>query len=226
TRSAAWRGNHGLTHCPKLPRRSHKASVKGAPPESPADNDDDDDESHSNHTLISKDRTISSVGHIPILTLTPKVRRTDWGGKEVHALASITGLDGFKMSRRVGSLVNHGLTYLDPIYRDTTSIILDNKDFRDLRCPNFLHDLQQLRLTWLNLSGNRIQRIDGFCKNLSLQHLDLSENKISQLGDLSTLRNLKTLLLHCKDISSLDTASHYLPSQLFILSLAENQLNS
>nr|XP_054407557.1 centrosomal protein of 97 kDa isoform X3 [Pongo abelii] len=58
----------------------------------------------------------------------------------------------------------------------------------------------------------------------ALQHLDLSDNNISQIGDLSKLVSLKTLLLHGNIITSLRMAPTYLPRSLAILSLAENEI--
>ncbi|VDD77932.1 unnamed protein product [Mesocestoides corti] len=68
------------------------------------------------------------------------------------------------------------------------------------------------------------QKIENLSANVALKHLDLSENEIDCLGDLSKLTKLKTLLLHCNKIKSLETASEFLPSSLCILSLAENRL--
>ncbi|XP_037690936.1 centrosomal protein of 97 kDa isoform X2 [Choloepus didactylus] len=58
----------------------------------------------------------------------------------------------------------------------------------------------------------------------ALQHLDLSDNNIPQIGDLSKLVSLKTLLLHGNIITSLRMAPACLPRSLAILSLAENEI--
>ncbi|XP_052014617.1 centrosomal protein of 97 kDa isoform X2 [Apodemus sylvaticus] len=58
----------------------------------------------------------------------------------------------------------------------------------------------------------------------ALQHLDLSDNNIPQIGDISKLISLKTLLLHGNIITSLRMAPAYLPRNLSILSLAENEI--
>uniref|UniRef100_A0A0X3NP64 Centrosomal protein of n=2 Tax=Schistocephalus solidus TaxID=70667 RepID=A0A0X3NP64_SCHSO len=128
------------------------------------------------------------------------------------------------MNRRVVSLVNQGLTYLDPIYRDTTSIILDNNDFRDLRCLEFLHELQQLsiannricemqslsalnNLTILNLAYNDITFIDGLCSLSRLTWLNLSGNRIQRIDGLCKNLSLKHLDLSENKISQLGDLS-------------------
>ncbi|XP_075570976.1 centrosomal protein of 97 kDa isoform X2 [Pelecanus crispus] len=69
-----------------------------------------------------------------------------------------------------------------------------------------------------------MQAIEQINSCLSLQHLDLSDNNIAQLGDLSKLTSLKTLLLHGNIITSLRTAPVCLPQNLTVLSLAENEI--
>uniref|UniRef100_H2MBP0 Centrosomal protein of 97 kDa n=1 Tax=Oryzias latipes TaxID=8090 RepID=H2MBP0_ORYLA len=59
---------------------------------------------------------------------------------------------------------------------------------------------------------------------VSLQHLDLSDNNISTIGDLTKLAALKTLLLHGNSITTLRTVPAHLPAHLSILSLAENEI--
>lgn len=136
-------------------------------------------------------------------------------------------------------------------------------------------------LEWLNLSGNHIkvrdshiylsqiyltslctkkitlqyaacfQVIEQLNNCVSLRHLDLSDNNISIIGDLSKLVALKvsgefsevilhnkiflsslmdffsisqTLLLHGNSITTLRTVPAHLPAHLSILSLAENEI--
>uniref|UniRef100_A0A8C4SRX5 Centrosomal protein of 97 kDa n=1 Tax=Erpetoichthys calabaricus TaxID=27687 RepID=A0A8C4SRX5_ERPCA len=59
---------------------------------------------------------------------------------------------------------------------------------------------------------------------VALKHLDLSDNNISQIGDLSKLSSLKTLLLHGNSITTLRQVPTHLPTGLSILSLAENEI--
>ncbi|NXP35327.1 CEP97 protein, partial [Leiothrix lutea] len=66
--------------------------------------------------------------------------------------------------------------------------------------------------------------IEQISSCLSLQHLDLSDNNIAQLGDLSKLTSLKTLLLHGNIITSLRAAPVCLPQSLTVCSLAENEI--
>ncbi|CAI2732364.1 unnamed protein product [Schistosoma spindalis] len=77
-------------------------------------------------------------------------------------------------------------------------------------------------LRWLNLSGNKL-KLDT---NLNLKHLDLSDNYIYELRNLSHLTKLKTLLLHCNHISTLRDGSKNLPKSLEILSLASNMVSN
>ncbi|KAF6024092.1 CEP97 [Bugula neritina] len=80
-------------------------------------------------------------------------------------------------------------------------------------------------LMWLNLSGNNIRHINGLHNNMALKHLDLSDNTITSLADLSHLHSLKTLLLHGNIIRDIKDAPRYLPKNLSILSLAENEIS-
>lgn len=60
--------------------------------------------------------------------------------------------------------------------------------------------------------------------NVSLIHLDVSDNHVTAITDLSHLVHLQTLLLHGNKIKTLQVAGRYLPTSLKILSLAENNL--
>lgn len=56
-----------------------------------------------------------------------------------------------------------------------------------------LEGLKELKLlTWLSLASNEIKSIDPpLTQNVHLEHLDLSDNRISHISDLSYLKNLK-----------------------------------
>lgn len=92
---------------------------------------------------------------------------------------------------------------------------------------NFIDKIEDLfdlkNLTWLNLSGNQIKIIENL-DNISLEHLDLSNNCIQILGNLSHLIRLKSLLLHGNLITSFKTEIGYFPVNLLTLSLAENDI--
>ncbi|CAG2055232.1 unnamed protein product, partial [Timema podura] len=66
--------------------------------------------------------------------------------------------------------------------------------------------------------------IEHLNTNLNLEHLDLSENSISHISDLSYLKNIKELLLHNNHISQLRQCERYLPPSLVTLTLATNNL--
>lgn len=89
----------------------------------------------------------------------------------------------------------------------------------------YVEGLKELvHLEWLNLAGNNLKAMEQINSCTALQHLDLSDNNIPQIGDLSKLVLLKTLLLHGNIITSLRMAPAYLPRNLAILSLAENEI--
>ncbi|KAM6222951.1 centrosomal protein of 97 kDa [Rhynchocyon petersi] len=89
----------------------------------------------------------------------------------------------------------------------------------------YVEGLKELvHLEWLNLAGNNLKTMEQINSCTALQHLDLSDNNIPQIGDLSKLISLKTLLLHGNIITSLRMAPAYLPRNLAILSLAENEI--
>ena len=56
-----------------------------------------------------------------------------------------------------------------------------------------LEGLRELKLlTWLSLAQNQIRVLEPLLtQNVHLEHLDLSDNRISHLSDLSYLKNLK-----------------------------------
>ena len=58
-------------------------------------------------------------------------------------------------------------------------------------------------LTWLSLANNNIKSIENLNQNVHLDPLDLSGNGLTNISDLSFLKNLKTLLLHKNKINSL-----------------------
>ncbi|KAL1282952.1 hypothetical protein QQF64_001755 [Cirrhinus molitorella] len=100
---------------------------------------------------------------------------------------------------------------------------------RTLNLPNnsvgYIEGLKDLvHLEWLNLAGNNIKVIEQLNTCVSLQHLDLSDNNISHIGDLTKLSGLKTLLLHGNIITTLRTVPAHLPTNLTVLSLAENEI--
>ncbi|XP_004706518.1 centrosomal protein of 97 kDa [Echinops telfairi] len=89
----------------------------------------------------------------------------------------------------------------------------------------YVEGLKELvHLEWLNLAGNNLKAMEQINSCTALQHLDLSDNNIPQIGDLSKLVSLKTLLLHGNIITSLRMAPAYLPRNLAVLSLAENEI--
>ncbi|CAM4507352.1 unnamed protein product [Leuciscus chuanchicus] len=102
-------------------------------------------------------------------------------------------------------------------------------NLRILNLPNnsigYIEGLRDLPLLqWLNLAGNNIKVIEQLHSCASLQHLDLSDNNISHIGDLTKLSALKTLLLHGNIITTLRCVPAHLPSNLTVLSLAENEI--
>ena len=56
-----------------------------------------------------------------------------------------------------------------------------------------LEGIKDLKLlTWLSLAQNEIKSIEPLLtQNVHLEHLDLSDNRISHVSDLSYLKNLK-----------------------------------
>ncbi|THD20138.1 Centrosomal protein of [Fasciola hepatica] len=108
------------------------------------------------------------------------------------------------------NLSKRELDRIEPVPSNVNVLILDHNYIRRLENLGNLYDLQQI-----------MDQLDG---NLNLKHLDLSENCIVQLGDISNLRKLTTLLLHANRITSLENASKYLPHCLEIFSMAGNSL--
>lgn len=89
----------------------------------------------------------------------------------------------------------------------------------------FLPGLKDLRhLQWLSLANNKLKSLQNIQFSVSLVHLDVSDNQIANLMDLSSLTKLKTLLLNRNSIQSLERAPLYLPAALSVLGLAENKI--
>lgn len=57
-----------------------------------------------------------------------------------------------------------------------------------------------------------------------MEHLDLSENSITHISDLSFLKNLKHLFLHKNKINHLGQCDRFLPISLTTLTLANNNI--
>ncbi|CAH1991339.1 unnamed protein product [Acanthoscelides obtectus] len=119
---------------------------------------------------------------------------------------------------------------MDPVEE---TLDLSNKKLKKLNKPT-PHESQ---VTTLILDDNellRLDSIDSFTKlqktiehlntNTKLEYLDLSENSISYVSDLSYLKNLKELYLHKNKINHLGQCDRFLPSSLTTLTLANNNI--
>jgi Leucine-rich repeat (LRR) protein len=73
----------------------------------------------------------------------------------------------------------HALTHLRVLNVEHNSIV----DVEGLSC---LHQLE-----WLSLAGNNLKDFAALKANIKLSHLDLSDNSISSLGEISGLKSLK-----------------------------------
>ncbi|XP_034370754.2 centrosomal protein of 97 kDa isoform X2 [Arvicanthis niloticus] len=119
------------------------------------------------------------------------------------------------------SVANNRLVRMMGVAKLTQLRVL-NLPHNSIGCMEGLKDL--VHLEWLNLAGNNLKTMEQINSCTALQHLDLSDNNIPQIGDVSKLISLKTLLLHGNIITSLRMAPAYLPRNLSILSLAENEI--
>ncbi|XP_069493416.1 centrosomal protein of 97 kDa isoform X2 [Ambystoma mexicanum] len=123
-------------------------------------------------------------------------------------------LEPLLTSGSVIDLSDHGLQQLGPTLLcplEASTVILDKN--------------QLIKLAHLDKLKHLMQTVDQINSCTSLDHLDLSDNSLSQIGDLSKLIKLKTLLLHGNIITSLHAPSAYLPHSLTIFSLAENEIS-
>ncbi|XP_071957032.1 uncharacterized protein [Antedon mediterranea] len=71
----------------------------------------------------------------------------------------------------------------------------------------------------------QIRSMDNLSACLKLKHLDLSDNSISAVSNISLLTCLKTLLLHGNILTTLRGVPAYFPTSLTTLSLAENEIS-
>ncbi len=99
-------------------------------------------------------------------------------------------------------------------------IKLDLTD-RNLRSiPIEVSDLKHLQ--WLNLSSNKIEKIEGLENLVQLQVLDLFQNRISKIEGLDELSNLEQLNLQFNQIRKMENLEHL--TNLKMLNLFENQI--
>ncbi|GFU01107.1 uncharacterized protein NPIL_625781 [Nephila pilipes] len=111
-------------------------------------------------------------------------------------------------------------------------------EMRDLLVLNFTHNeislirpgaFQKLkRLTTLDLSHNRIEYFDFFNIKMNLEHLDLSWNRIKEIGDkqITQLPGLKSLMLDSNDIVDLKKNAWVgVTDNLKLIGLKENPIN-
>ncbi|XP_075398709.1 NXPE family member 3 isoform X1 [Tenrec ecaudatus] len=146
---------------------------------------------------------------------------------DIHTLIldknQIIKLENLEKCRRLIqlSVANNRLVRMMGVARLTQLRVL-NLPHNSIGCVEGLKEL--VHLEWLNLAGNNLKAMEHIHSCTALQHLDLSDNNIPQIGDLSKLVSLKTLLLHGNIITSLRMAPAYLPRNLAVLSLAENEI--
>lgn len=91
---------------------------------------------------------------------------------------------------------------LSSLMRNLKYLDLSNNNL--IRIDNGLSDLADLRE--LNLSFNRIEKIEGLNHLSKLTHLSLSENRIGQIRNLDDLKRLKIFNIAYNRIDSLDFA--------------------
>nr|CAD7405249.1 unnamed protein product [Timema poppensis] len=189
------------------------------------DSEHEDSESESSdsdmETSLQDDMTSTSSGAFVVSEI------DDSGKKRKFKEAAASRLTS-KMRRRIEREMKP-----KRIGKQQETLDLSNQGIKKLNKaqPNHAH------VTNLILDGNELQRwdnIDSYTEltktiehlntNLNLEHLDLSENSISHISDLSYLKNIKELLLHNNHISQLRQCERYLPPSLVTLTLATNNL--
>jgi len=75
------------------------------------------------------------------------------------------------------------------------------------------------------LEGNNIKTIEHLNTNVNLECLNLADNSIGSISDMSYLRNLKELYLHGNRLTHLRQCDKCLPTSLETLTLAKNSIN-
>nr|XP_026690656.1 centrosomal protein of 97 kDa-like [Ciona intestinalis] len=80
-------------------------------------------------------------------------------------------------------------------------------------------------LEWFSVAGNQLRNVDIVNKCFKLVHLDVSDNQLTNLPKIHSVTSLQTLLLHQNLIRDLKSTSEYLPSNIEILSLANNEIS-
>ena len=133
--------------------------------------------------------------------------------KKLTSLTIIGGPDkDYSAVSTLGNLTNFiryfGNDYEDIIkalkkYKTLTSFQVSNQNQVDMRMISELGS----NLTSLNLSGNRITKIEGLENKANLEKVILNANKITKIEGLEKLQNLKSLNLNNNDISDITPLS-------------------
>ncbi|MBU2709852.1 leucine-rich repeat domain-containing protein [Zooshikella harenae] len=128
-------------------------------------------------------------------------------GSIKHIIIMDAKINNFDSIEKIGDLVFVNL--LETSF-DSDSIVLSNKTikyftlmFTDIKKIKF-GPLGQVK--YINVSINKIERVDGFQNIGSVETLNLKDNRISDLSGLKPLKNLKKLSLYrnpIKDVSFL-----------------------
>lgn len=124
-----------------------------------------------------------------------------------------------------GQLTNVGAELFPKEMRDLVVVNLTHNEISLVR-PGAFQKLK--RLTRLDLSHNRIEYFDFFNSNMMLEFLDLSWNRIKEIGDkqLSQLTRLKALMLDSNDIVDLtEDKWKGVPDSLKLIGLTSNPIN-
>ncbi|GFQ87685.1 uncharacterized protein TNCT_396571 [Trichonephila clavata] len=124
-----------------------------------------------------------------------------------------------------GKLITVGADLFPTEMRDLLVVNLTHNDISLIK-PGAFQKLK--RLTSLDLSNNRIEYFDFFTTNMNLEFLDLSWNRIKEIGDkqITSLPRLKSLMLSSNDIVELKESSwEGVPSSLKLIGLDSNPIN-
>ena len=129
-------------------------------------------------------------------------------------------------SLRAVRLDGNYLTRMDSIFTKLSQLIWlnvsNNKldDFDYTQIPHTLH--------WLDVSHNRISQLGNYLsiENSSLSYLDASFNEIQQLSSLNIPQNLETILLNDNKISEISQYAFFDKVKLVKVDLSVNELTS
>jgi Leucine-rich repeat (LRR) protein len=189
--------------------------------------------------------SIKDLSNLTALNLYKNLSQINLENNEIHDISPLVGVNVIKYlnldnnkicdhvhipfalasaqrSMETLSLSSNCLNYMPDFSRMTklTYLLLNNNNIKNIN-----HGLLPLSLKYLNMYGNKLSSVpDAMADLVNLEILDLQNNEITSIPDMSGMTKLKTLQLYNNDIKQIDRG--FLPLSLTYLQLGFNGMQS